>query len=84
MDYKEVQRFSEIYHQSLISIEMIGVMLNDTKSSWGRHIEASISFANKAYKENYVKSRNKVLVTVPWEIRPHVLYRINKHYQHLL
>jgi hypothetical protein len=84
MDFKEELRFNEINRQAIVSIEMIAVMLNNTKSSFGRTIEQSIKRANEDYKNNFIKARKQVLALVDWNIRPHVLYRINKYYEHLL
>ncbi len=80
---KEELRTNEIKLQSDISIQMVAALMKGSKWSYGGSVN-DIRRANQAYRANYVKVRGEVLATVPWEIRPHVLYRINKYYQHLL
>lgn len=85
MDYKEQLRFNEIERQATISIRMIGIMLDKAQSvSFGKTTEMSIKRANEDYRNKFMKIRREVLELVNWNIRPHVLYRINKYYQHLL
>lgn len=80
----DIMNNNEIILESSISIQKISSLLNDTKASSGRTIEQSIERANKAYKENFIKVRNKVLGKVSWGLRPYVLYRVNKHFEHIL
>lgn len=86
MDYAEELRNNEIKIQSNASINMIGVKLVEIDHSVrATHKKRDvIKRSSEVYRENYIKVRNEILANVSWEIRPHVLYRVNKHFEHLL
>lgn len=79
-DFETRVRETDIENETSISIKMIAKIIKESPEC----DSFTIKEGNKLFKEQYIQIRNKVLALVPWSIRPHVLYRVNKYYQHIL
>lgn len=82
--YEEELRNNEIHRQAIVSIGMLEVMKRKLPSMIYDTSNVSIGKANENFKKEFLKIRNEVIEMVPWNIRPHVLYQVNKYFQNIL